>query len=210
MLLSKIQRKKFLELCLKKASFDPNHHRRRLRQLSVYTLPNLNLLTPYVVCGAWAANNYMAPRNTQDVDILTTTENLENILTELELQGYVLDGPLELSGKDRLGPLYGARMVKPDTPYPIIDVLTSEDTWVAKAIGEAKLDPSGNKVLSIPYLVLMKIDARARDMADLVSILGNAGGETLERTKDLIFKYLPNSLDDFASLVLMAKIESGK
>ena len=210
MLLSKAQRRQFLEICLKKASYNPANCRRRLQELSTYYLPNLNLLSPHVICGAWAANSYMAPRNTQDIDLLTTEESYEDLVEELELRDYVVDGPLELAPKDRMSSLYGVRLVKPTAKYPVIDVLTSPDPWIQNAINEAKRDPNGNKVLSIPYLVLMKMDARLRDMSDLVSVLGAADGTALGQAKDLILRYLPNSLDDFANLVLLAKIESGK
>ena len=209
MLLSKAQRKQFLEICLRKASYPTTNDRGRLRELSTYALPNLSLLTSHAVRGAWAANNYMAPRNTQDIDLLTTETEYQQLLDELELRGYAIEGSLELAPKGRMEPMYVARLINSSVDYPIIDVLTSPDNWVRAALTDATQDPHGNKVLSIPYLVLMKMDARMRDMSDITAILGDADGATLARTKDLVLRYLPNSLDDFANLVLLAKIEAG-
>lgn len=210
MILSKTQRRQFLELCLKKAQYNPFDGKERLQELSQYVLPKLNLITPHAVCGAWAANNYASPRATQDVDLLVRENDLDNIVFELQEQGYSVDGPLELCAKDQVGPMFGFRLIKLQSDFPIVDILTSEDSWVEEAIASADKDPSDNPVVSIPYLVLMKMDARAQDMADIIRILGKAKGEVLAKTKDLIIKYLPNSIDNFASLHLMASIESGK
>lgn len=210
MRISKEYRKMFLELCLKQASFSYTNTDERIKELSQYLLPKINLSVPFIICGAWAANNYMAPRATQDVDIIVRPEDLDNAVDELKSKGYTLDGTIEVEPRNSLKELHGFRLVNQGSLVPIIEILTCKDEWLEEAYIDSNTDLSGNKVLSIPYLTLMKIDRRAKDAADLTQILGHATGDVLEKTKDVILKHNPNCTDDLANIVLIGKIEAGK
>lgn len=183
-----------------------------LRNNSSYNLDKLNIFTEYVICGAWAANNYQVPRNTQDLDLLVEEDNLDRITEEILHMGYHFDFDLYVPPKETISQIYGKRFLYSSDKLvknTIIDVLTSPDEWVSDAIRDRQYDNRNNPIISIPYLTLMKIEGRAKDLADLTEILGLARGDVLEMTKKVIEKYLPNQIDDLATIVLLGKIQHG-
>ena len=61
-----------------------------------------------------------------------------------------------------------------------LDVLESAENWAAKAIRQPMPGPEGLPVISLPYLILMKLRAsRGIDIGDLTRILGAAGEDNL-------------------------------
>ena len=209
MLLNETQRKKFLEICLRRASPNPSPAaEQQLQATSAYTLPKLNILTPYLVCGAWAVNNYAVPRYTPEVDLLVRPEDLENIVTELTLRGYTIVDSWSLSER-RDKDFYGCRLESTRESTLTLDILTTTADWLEEAFAEAEQDPNGNPVLSLSYLVLTKINGRPRDLADLVATFKRISGRTLTRAKDVLLQHNPRAVDELAKLVLLAKIESG-
>jgi hypothetical protein len=63
-----------------------------------------------------------------------------------------------------------------------VDLISSGQAWLTEAFSApAALDRSGERILPLPYLVLMKLDsARSIDHADLGRILGRLSNEDLE------------------------------
>jgi hypothetical protein len=77
--------------------------------------------------------------------------------------------------------LYGSAWRAEETGA-IVDLISSGQAWLTEAFSApATLDRSGERVLPLPYLVLMKLDsARSIDHGDLGRILGRLSHEDLE------------------------------
>ena len=64
------------------------------------------------------------------------------------------------------------------------------------------------QVLALPYLALMKLAAgRARDIADVATMLGWADDEALEAVRDAIDRYSPADRPDLESLIYLGRRE---
>lgn len=145
---------------------------------------------PHAIVGGHAVAIHGYPRTTQDIDVLTTPENVEKIVKRLN---FVETQPITLGGiSGRLAS--GAE----------IDILSPAKPWVKQAISNAIITPQG-KVISPPFLVLMKLWASrgAQDDADMLHVLKKMTSEQLDQTMTLIKHYLPNEVEDLEQLVMM-------
>jgi hypothetical protein len=90
----------------------------------------------------------------------------------------------------------------------ILDIITSDRPWVTTALLYPRLGVDGPPVISLPYLVLMKLEAsRTTDISDISRMLGQASDVDLEEVKKIVERYDPNSLEDLESFVQLGKIE---
>nr|MDQ2687163.1 hypothetical protein [Armatimonadota bacterium] len=70
--------------------------------------------------------------------------------------------------------------------------------------------PDGLPIIALPYLALMKMRAsRGIDIGDLTRMLGGADEDSLEQTRRVIGKYLPDGMEDLESLILLGRLEQG-
>ena len=89
-----------------------------------------------------------------------------------------------------------------------IDVLFGSYTWLADALAHPHRDPDGFPVVSLPYLVLMKLDAmRAQDWADVSRMLGWADDEALDEVRAVVKQYGPQDSEDLESLIFIGRQE---
>jgi hypothetical protein len=142
----------------------------------------------------------MPERATQDLDVLVASEHAPKVRELLRAAGYEELQPLAIGG---------SAWVAPDGTS--IDVVESPEPWVDEALRTALRDPQGLPVLSLPYLVLMKVQSgRTQDLADTARMLGLASEQDRERTREVFRRWLPDAVDDLESLITLGKLEMGR
>lgn len=169
-------------------------------------MPDLNSLLQgvrYVVVGGTATSLYMAPRTTQDVDILVLAGEISLAENALRQAGAAPRGPLTI---DNPLEVHGNSWQLPDGSK--LDVLWSERPWVAEALAKPNRDPAGLPIVALPYLVLMKLaSGRGVDMGDLSRMLGGADDKSLAAIRRVVKKHLPDALEDVESLAELGRWE---
>lgn len=151
----------------------------------------------WLAAGAVAARAYMPERATQDLDILVRAIDEARVATRLDAAGYARVAELGIPGAAF------ARAGEPE-----IDVLLGEQPWLEEALAAPGSDPAGFPVLALPYLVLMKLAAgRARDVADVATMLGWADDAALDAVRDAFDRYSPADLPDLESLIYLGRRE---
>ena len=151
----------------------------------------------WLAVGAVAARAYMPERATQDLDILVRAAEADRVAARLEAAGYARVAELGIPGAAF------ARAGEPE-----VDVLFGEQPWLEEALAGPDSDPAGLPVLALPYLVLMKLAAgRARDIADVATMLGWADEAALEAVRDAIDRYSPADASDLESLIYLGQRE---
>ena len=163
---------------------------------------NLRTITtiPFVVIGGVATRLYAPERMTDDLDILIEAKNAE------ELSADLISGGCQKIGKLSIG---GSHWRLPDRMA--LDVLEEDAAWAAEAIANPASAPNGLPVISLPYLVLMKMRAgRAIDIGDLSRVLGAADDKALDETRRVIAAYLPDGVEDLEALIYLGRLEYGQ
>jgi hypothetical protein len=154
---------------------------------------------PWAATGAAAARMYMPERMTNDLDILIRKQDSAKARRRLEQAHASFKGELSIGGTS---------WVLSDG-FPL-DVIESEEEWIAPALQEAaaNLDAHGMPVLPLPYQVMTKFRAsRVQDLADITRMLGQASEEQLRAVRELFSIWLPKDLDDLESLVSLGRLE---
>ena len=154
---------------------------------------------PWAVVGAVATRLYMPERATRDLDIVVRNEDAVEVRRRLAEAGFEYQGELSVGGSSWLSA----------DGIPV-DVLEMAQLWLAQALSEARHNPNiqGLPVLTLPYLVLMKLQAgRVQDLADVTRMLGQASDEALNAVRDLFAQYSPADLEDLESLVILGRME---
>src|SRR6185436_1690571 len=141
---------------------------------------------------------YMPERMTKDLDILVHQNNKDTVLAKLQQTGYQIIEQLAIPG-------YSLR-----SPEGIeVDVLFRNDTWLKDALNQPAYDSAGYPVISLPYLILLKMDAqRAQDWADVSRMLGLASDTELDRVRAVVAQYTPEDSEDLESLIFIGKQEN--
>lgn len=165
-------------------------------------LTNVLIDIPWAVIGGVATRCYMPERATVDLDIMIEKEN--TIIAEglLKKAGFVYKQELLIGGSVWLSP-----------DGEEIDLLESQEEWLAIAIKEAKnnLDLQGLPVLPFEGFVLLKFrSGRVQDVADVSRMLGLASEDMLEKTRKLFDKLEPDSKDDLENLIILGRMELEK
>jgi len=151
----------------------------------------------WLAVGAVAARAYMPERATQDLDILVRAAEADRVAARLEAAGYARVAELGIPG---------AAFAQAGEPE--IDVLFGEQPWLEEALAGPGSDPAGLPVLALPYLTLMKLAAgRARDIADVATMLGWADETALMAVRDAIDRYSPADAPDLESLIYLGQRE---
>ena len=145
---------------------------------------------PYVIVGGHALNHYGYGRMTSDIDILVNPHDLNTVVKELDPQ--------------EARPIFFGGMATRLHSGNELDILSPNKKWVPEAI-RSGIDTPNGKVISLPYLVLMKLWAGRgeKEDNDIIQMLKKMTPDQIKSTKFLVKKYLPNDLEDFDSYVMM-------
>ena len=170
------------------------------RRTAVQSFPDLRDILrdiDWVAVGAVAARAYMPERATQDLDILVRAADEPRVAAQLVAAGYERVAELGIPGAAF------ARAGEPE-----IDVLLGQQPWLEEALAAPGSDPAGFPVLALPYLTLMKLAAgRARDIADVATMLGWADDDALDAVRDAVDRYSPADRPDLESLIYLGRRE---
>lgn len=148
---------------------------------------------PYALIGGHAVAVHGTPRMTEDIDILTLPEYVDDIVDVL---GIEVESPLTVGGV--AGKTIGGLE---------IDVIAPDQKWVKGALAMAVDTPHG-RVVSKPYLVLSKIWASrgAQDDTDIVKIIQNMDWSEKDATKMLVREYFLSMSDDIDQMIEIADL----
>ncbi len=163
---------------------------------AMHTWPDLREILEgidWVVIGGVATRAYMPERMTKDLDILVRKSDGKEVIERLKKAGYKLVSRLAVEGYLMRSP----RGVD-------VDVLFGKYPWLDEALMHPERDPAGYPVITLPYLIVLKLVAnRLRDMSDLAIMLGWAEEETLNKIREVVRRYLPNEIDDLESMIFL-------
>ena len=145
---------------------------------------------PFVVIGGVPTRLYAPERVTGDLDILIEAKNAAPLAADIEQAGGI--SHCELNGMT-------------------LDVREEDALWAAKAIGNHASAPNGLPVISLPYLVLMKMQSsRGIDMGDLTRVLGAADEVILAETRCVVQEELTDGMEDLEGLIYLGRLEYGQ
>ena len=198
------RRKLYIEIALRRcrpgSGSSLEFLRKRTWNRSVTNIKAIIKTTPFVVIGGIATRLYMPERMTEKIEILVLTEDADNIYRELAEAGSIKVGELSIGGSS---------WQLPDGS--ILDVLESQQPWVAVAIANPNTAPDNLPIIGLPYLIIMKLQAsRGIDMGDLTRMLGGADKTALELVRKTVKTYLPDAVEDLESLIVLGKLEMGE
>ncbi len=152
----------------------------------------------WVIVGGVATRAYMPERMTKDLDVLVHESDKDAVLLKLQQAGYQVLKPLAIPGYALLAP-DGVE----------VDLLLSTEAWLKDALNEPNLDMAGYPVISLPYLILLKMGAqRTQDWADVSRMLGLASDEDLDKVHAAVARFTPNDSEDLKSLIFIGKQEN--
>ena len=198
------RRKLYIEIALRRcrpgSGSSLEFLRKRTWNRAVTNIKAIIKTTPFVVIGGIATRLYMPERMTEKIEILVLTEDADNIYRELAEAGSIKVGELSIGGSS---------WQLPDGS--ILDVLESQQPWVAVAIANPNTAPDNLPIIGLPYLIIMKLQAsRGIDMGDLTRMLGGADRTALELVRKTVKTYLPDAVEDLESLIVLGKLEMGE
>lgn len=151
----------------------------------------------WALIGGVATRAYMAERVTKDMDIVVHDRDGAATIKKLEQAGYRVVSQLAVPG---------FLLISPDGTE--LDVIFGKYKWLKDALAHPNADPAGYPVVSMPYLVLLKMAAqRPQDWADVSRMLGWASDESLNEVRAVVKKYEPEDIEDLESLIFIGKKE---
>jgi hypothetical protein len=152
----------------------------------------------WVIVGGVATRAYMPERMTKDLDVLIHQNDQETALSRLKQAGYQILEPLAIPG---------FALTAPDGAE--VDLLLGNEAWLKEALNEPFLDAAGYPVISLPYLILLKMGAqRTQDWADVSRMLGLASDEDLDQVRAAVARFTPEDSEDLESLIFIGKQEN--
>lgn len=156
---------------------------------------------PHAVAGAVAANTYMPPRQTADIDVAVQLPDLASAEDALRQAGWTRQGALRLGGG-----LRGSAWVRDGRE---LDLLGLPGRWGEEAVSAAQLNVVDDRpTLTLEHLVVAKlISGRAVDVADLSRMLGAASADALDAARGTVARHLPDARDDLEQLIVLGKLE---
>jgi hypothetical protein len=195
-----LTRKKFIQITLRrvKPGSGSTHEFLKTRTWSRQVTDLRPLIqVPYVIIGGVATRLYMPERMTDDLDILIHEDRAERAYLDL------IQGEARRIGDLSIG---GTSWELPDKT--ILDIITSNRAWVNTALLHPRFGMDAQPVISLPYLVLMKLEAsRTTDISDISRMLGQASDVDLDEVRKVVEMYDPNSVEDLESLIQLGKLE---
>lgn len=144
----------------------------------------------FVVIGGVATRLYAPERVTDDLDVLVEAKNADALADDIERAGG--NSCCKLNGM-------------------ALDVREEDAHWAAEAIANPASAPNGLPVISLPYLVLMKMQSgRAIDIGDLSRVLGAADEASLAETRRVVQSELADGVEDLEGLIYLGRLEYGQ
>jgi hypothetical protein len=159
---------------------------------------------PHAVIGGVAANAYMAPRLTRDLDVGVLPERLGLAEAALEAAGWRRGAPTRPTDPH----LSGWTWVSPDGHT--LDLFAMRHPWASAALHQTRADPrTGLPTLPMVHVVLMKMAvSRTTDIADLTRVLGGRSEEELREVREAVRRFGgPDDLDDLEQLIALGRLE---
>lgn len=155
----------------------------------------------HAVAGAVAANTYMPPRQTADIDAAVRLPDLPGAEEALRRAGWTRQGTLRLGG--------GLRGSAWSRTGRELDLLGLPGRWGDEAVSAAQQNMvDGRPTLTLAHLVVAKLIAgRAVDVADLSRMLGAASAEALVAVRGAVTRHLPDARDDLEQLIVLGRLE---
>lgn len=155
----------------------------------------------HAVAGAVAANAYMPPRHTVDIDVAVRLPDLPGAEEELRQGGWLGQGILRLGGG-----LRGSAWTRAGRELVLLGL---PGLWGEEAIAAAQQNVvDGRPTLTLEHLVVAKlVSGRAVDVADLSRMLGAADGEALAAVRGAVGRHLPDASEDLEQLIVLGKLE---
>lgn len=155
----------------------------------------------HAVAGAVAANTYMPPRQTADIDVAVRLLDLPAAEEALRQSGWMRQGTLRLGG--------GLRGSAWSRAGRELDLLGLPGAWGEEAITTAQRNVVADRpTLTLEHLVVAKLIAgRAVDVADLSRMLGAASMEALAIVREAVARHQPEAGDDLEQLIVLGKLE---
>lgn len=149
---------------------------------------------PIFLIGAHAAAAYAPERMTQDVDYFTSGRYLPDASARLIDAGFCKRSDLTFA-TSRLG-LYESAWRSSDGAIEL-DLIASDEPWaIAAFAAPISRNGSGERVIPLAFLVLMKLDAaRSVDQGDLSRILGRLSQAEVDGVVDVVARYYPSDPD---------------
>jgi hypothetical protein len=158
------------------------------------------LSTPFAVIGGQATKAYMPARHTLDWDVLVHADDLPRARADLERANAHSFVALTIPG-------FSCRLATGEA----LDVIACNAPWVADALAHPNRDESGEPILRLPYLVLMKlVSARVQDLADISRMLAWAEAAVLADCRSVVAAHLPDAGGDLESLLELGRLEHGQ
>jgi len=160
---------------------------------------------PHAVIGGVAANTYMAPRFTRDLDIGVLPEQVGEAETALEAAGWRQTAPTQPTDPH----LSGWTWVDPEGHE--LDLFVMRHPWAGDALRGTRADSDKGRLPTLPvaYLVLMKMAvSRTTDIADLARILGGRTEAELQEVRRAVRQFGgPDDADDLEQLIALGRLE---
>ncbi len=160
---------------------------------------------PAVVVGGVATRAYAPEPHTKDIDFLIPEERYAEAVSHLAANGWQKVETVFFPNTS-LG-LYAEAWIKDDVS---IDVISSAREWANEALQTSSFDQIGLPVVSLPFLVLMKIEsARGIDQGDLTRMLGRLNEEEVESIAAAVQKYSPDAdaAEDVRQYAVLGRME---
>ena len=142
----------------------------------------------------------MPERSTLDWDLLIHVDDANTARNDLERS--------EATGFTSLTiPGFACRL--PDGT--ILDIIASDEGWIARALAEPTRDLDDQPVIRLPWLILMKLKSgRVQDLADVSRMLAWADDPMLAEIRAAIGQFLPDAMEDLQSLLDLGRLERGR
>ena len=159
-------------------------------------LPDLGTV-PFAVVGGLATSCYMPPRMTLDTDILISPEHSIAVEARLVQVGCKKLGELSIGGSSWR--MVGGR---------VLDVIALDHEWVHEAIDSVPRGQGEAPFIALPFLVLMKLESgRLQDLADISRMMGCAGDDAIQATRQTVGHYRQEDAEDLESMIRLGKLE---
>ena len=124
-------------------------------------------------------------------------EDLDHAETRLTDAGCEHIGPLAIGGSSWRLPTGRS-----------LDLIALDAAWVRDALDSAVRDVENRPFVSLPFLVLMKLESgRLQDLADIGRMLGCADEEQVDDVRAVLSRYRPQDMDDLESMLRLGRLE---
>jgi len=193
--------KKLLEIALRRAKKGSGsskiHLQKRTAMIKRPDLSKILKSIQWAVVGGVATRAYMPERATIDIDILVKTKDNKKARELMRTAGCKYIQEIAIGG---------STWEMPDAN--LVDIIESDEIWISEALDELNRDAQGLPIISLPYLVLMKLrSGRTQDLADISRMLGLADDDDIHRVRKIVEKYQPDDLEDLESLITLGRLE---